>query len=115
MTKKYCNMQLKNLKDFQFECGTKKFLHAIGKKMKQNLRCEYMWHTFYFYFKIFLFSIFLNLVVSNIWHFFKKLATLLKFTVFKNSKKFQKQLLLSNKNAQKERKNVGQYVAYHYG
>jgi hypothetical protein len=54
-------------------------------------------------------------VVSNIWHFFKKLATLLKFTVFKNSKKFQKQLLLSNKNAQKERKNVGQYVAYHYG
>jgi hypothetical protein len=35
-------MQLKKLKDFQFECGTKKFLHAIGKKMKQNLRCEYM-------------------------------------------------------------------------
>jgi hypothetical protein len=44
-------MQLKKLKDFQFECGTKKFLHAIGKKMKQNLRCEYMWQRFLFFFK----------------------------------------------------------------
>jgi len=42
---------------------------------------------------------------------FKKIARLLKFIVFKNSKKF----VVKWQNVQKERKNVDQYVAYHYG
>jgi hypothetical protein len=51
------------------------------------------------------FPIFLNVVVSNI------LARLLRFTVFKNSKK----VVAKWQNVQKESKNVDQYVTYHYG